>query len=90
MNHDELQRFAMRQSYLTIDSKGFCLVFSSLREIENKLDIDHSTISKNLKMNPKGIILTSRLTHKYYFIRKVDNSLEDYDNMQSNLLQKQE
>jgi len=72
-----LREFATKQTYLAIDSAGSSFVFASLRDMEKELEIDHSTLSKKLKVAPYGDILTSRATGLYYFVKKVDNSREN-------------
>ena len=72
-----LREFATRQTYLAIDSTGSSFLFASLRDMEKELEIDHSTLSKKLKVTPNGDILTSRATGLYYFVKKVDNSQEN-------------
>lgn len=72
-----LREFASKQTYLAIDPTGSSFVFASLRDMEKELKIDHSTLSKKLKMAPDGDILTSRATGLYYFVKKVDNSQEN-------------
>lgn len=72
-----LREFATRQTYLAIDSAGSSFVFASLRDMEKELGIDHSTLSKKLKVAPDGDILTSRATGLYYFIKKVGNNQEN-------------
>lgn len=69
-----LREFAIRHNYLAIDSFGSSFLFVSLRDMENKLEIDHSTLSKKLKMAPEGDIAISRATNLCYFIRKVGNN----------------
>lgn len=72
-----LRDFATTHTYLAIDSTGSSLLFASLRDMEKELEIDHSTLSKKLKLAPDGDILTSRATGLYYFVKKVDNSQEN-------------
>lgn len=74
MDKFTLRSFAQKQIYFVIDANGDCSPFASLREIDNVLNIDYSTISKKLKISPNGDIFLSRTSGLFYFIRKVDNS----------------
>ena len=77
MEPEELREFAVKQNYLAIDVTGTSFVFTSLRDVEKELNIDHSTISKKLKLSNKGDVFTNRITKECYFIKRVDNSQEN-------------
>ena len=71
MDSQSLLYFASKQRYIVIDSSGTAYVFPSLRDIEKNLEIDHSTISKKLKISVKGDIFSSRRSGDIYHIRRV-------------------
>ena len=74
MDSDALRSFALKQRYLVIDDQGTAYVFSSLREIAKTIDVDHTTVSKKLKVSPDGELFSSRSENQLYYIRKVCNS----------------
>ena len=77
MDQTALRKFALRQTYLAIDSLGSSCVFASLRDMGKELEIDHTTLSKRLKTAPEGAIIISRTTGLCYFVRKVGNNQEN-------------
>jgi hypothetical protein len=59
--------------YLVIGNDNTCNVYKSLRDISNDINVDYSTISKNL--NDTGIC-TSKETKNHYYIKKIKIDLD--------------
>jgi hypothetical protein len=59
--------------YVVISENKTCELFTSLRQISKKTDINFSTISKNLKDEGK-CFCTSKITKKQYYIYKLSFS----------------
>ena len=59
--------------YVVVSENKTCELFTSLRQISKKTDINFSTISKNLKDEGK-CFCTSKITKKQYYIYKLSFS----------------
>lgn len=59
--------------YVVVSENKTCELFTSLRQISKKIDINFSTISKNLKDEGK-CFCTSKITKKQYYIYKLSFS----------------
>ncbi len=74
MDSNTLCLFAKNQRYLVIDDHGLPYIFESQRDIARSFEIDHTTISKKLKMHPYGDVFYTRSNNNLYYIMKVYNN----------------
>ena len=65
-----MEEYITKMKYLVISENKSCELFSTLREISKKININFSTISKNLKETGKCFSI-SKTTKKKYFIYKL-------------------
>ena len=70
MNHEELHSYVNKMKYLVIYPNKTYFLYSSLRKIGTDIEIDSSTISKNLK-DDGYCYCFSRNTNLLYYIRKI-------------------
>jgi len=66
---DDFVNLIHNYKYLVIGNDNTCNMYKSLRDISNVINVDYSTISKNL--NDSGIC-TSKETKIHYYIKKIN------------------
>lgn len=60
-----------KHKYLVITNVENCKLYTSLREISKDIDVDFTTISKKLKINPECCICQAKTTKESYCIKKL-------------------
>lgn len=55
--------------YIVLGSDSSCNVYKSLREIQDDISVDYSTISKKLKDNNRCFV-TPKASETHYYIKK--------------------
>lgn len=69
---DEFKDHVKQMKYIVLSNDGFCNAYASLRSISDDIHVDHTTISKQLKINDHAYAYCiSKETHTIYYIRMV-------------------
>jgi len=69
---DEFQKQIEEMRYIILSNDGIMNVFTSLRTMSQKIEVDFSTISKKLNANSgEFCYCTSKKTHIIYYIKKM-------------------
>lgn len=66
---DEFIKSVELYNYFVLGSDSSCNVYKSLREIQDDINVDYSTISKKLKEN-NTCYVTPKSSDTNYFIKK--------------------
>jgi len=68
---DEFQKQIEEMRYIILSNDGIMNVFTSLRTMSQKIEVDFSTISKKLKSNDGICYCTSKETRIIYYIKRI-------------------
>ena len=72
---DDFQKQIEEMRYIVLSNDGMMNVFTSLRTMAQKIEVDFSTISKKINTHSgESCYCTSKKTHIIYYIQKMRTS----------------